>query len=631
MPNIHQLIVDNLLLGVLVIEADSCIFTNKGFSSISGYSNEEILTLKPGQYKNLFARGETPQMFSAIGSCLSADLEKPAVFDCQCLMKSGKAQWVTVIVYAAKLDAQNLAVLTIQDNHEKIQSQINLKASNDMFQLVLEAIPSRVFWKDRDSRYLGCNLRFAKDAGKNTIQEVIGDFDDNLGWKEQAKLYKSDDQSVMNSGQPKIIYEEPQSRPSGQTNWLRTSKIPLRDAEDNIIGVLGTYEDITETVRMREAFRHSQKMDAIGRLAGGVAHDFNNMLSGIIGYAELLAVELKDNPDLKQYADYILNTAGRSASLTQKLLAFSRKSGGRSESVNVNNTITEAVSLLEQTIDKRIEILTQFNAARSNIMGDYSQIQSIFINLGVNARDAMPHGGTLSFQTDNIHLDESFCIRSQFELKPGEHICITVKDTGCGVDKEHLDKIFDPFFTTKEVGRGTGLGLSAIYGTVQEHQGAVQVSSEPNRGSEFRVYLPVSDLPETQKPDMGEMAIKGSETILVVDDELIIRTVVSKVLENLGYHVLLAKDGVEAIAVFKENRPNIDLVLLDMIMPKQDGADTFFELKKIDASLKIIISSGYSEETELSESIQQAADGFLPKPISRSKLGRTIRMALGNS
>ena len=408
------------------------------------------------------------------------------------------------------------------------------------------------------------------------------------------------------------------------------------DYSDGEIGELArSFDNMVQLIHQREQEKDSlmsqlaqaQKMDAIGQLAGGISHDFNNMLGGILGAGEMLSQYLPDDPKAKKFHHIIMLSATRAADLTGKLLALSHSSKKASTSVAVHNVINETITILENTTDRRIQIETNLNANPDFIVGDPSQLQSIFLNLGINAVHAMPNGGTLSISTGLIDIDEDFCRTSQFELLPGRFLEIIIKDTGCGIPEEALAKIFEPFYTTREKGKGTGLGLSTVYGMIKQHAGAILVESELNVGTRFQLLLPLSE--ELAAPaSLAQEPISGKGTILIVDDEEPMRITAKAILEQLGYSVLLAENGGDAVALFQNGQTTIDLVILDMIMPVMNGRDCFFTLKQLDPQVRVILSSGFSREEDIEEMKQFGLKGFIRKPYLSHHLSQSVYDAL---
>ncbi|MCR4316880.1 MAG: response regulator [Planctomycetes bacterium] len=368
----------------------------------------------------------------------------------------------------------------------------------------------------------------------------------------------------------------------------------------------------------------AEKMAAIGQLAGGVAHDFNNQLQGIMGLAEILESRLED-PSLRNFASKILQGASRSSDLTNRLLAFAKRGKFLSEPVDLHGILGETVDLLKRCVDKRISIVRRERASPSTTIGDPTQLQNALLNLGLNARDAMPCGGCLTFQTESIHLSEEWCGEQILEMKPGNFIRLDVFDTGIGMDEQTLRHIFEPFFTTKGDGKGTGMGLAAVYGTMKQHGGCVLVASEVNRGTRFSLFFPETDAPAKQKPDTKVIARRVSALrVLVVDDEEVIRLLLSEYLKSLGNIVTTCADGMEALEHFKVKYREIDLVILDMSMPRMNGRDTYLKFREVDPNVKVVFVTGYSAEAEVRNTASEGILGFLQKPFQLAEIGKML-------
>jgi len=341
---------------------------------------------------------------------------------------------------------------------------------------------------------------------------------------------------------------------------LTAARIPARDDIQVLL------RDVTEQRELEEKLRQSQKMEAIGQLAGGIAHDFNNLLCGIMGYTELLT-EQPDAGIRSTYVKEILATCERAAQLISRLLAFSRRGRKESKPVDMHATIEHVVGIVNRTIDRRIVIERELGAESSIVMGDISQLESAILNLSLNARDSMPQGGTLRFETRTIWLEENTLVEQGFELSPGAYLELSVIDTGCGIEDVHLDRIFDPFFTTKPTGHGTGLGLAAVYGTIRSHEGQIRVHSKLGSGTQFRLYLPLASRSTTGETAKAEApSDEGTGRILVVDDESVVRNATSHMLERLGYQVGAVDSGKAALQLLASDPTGFALVLLDFGM-----------------------------------------------------------------
>lgn len=394
-----------------------------------------------------------------------------------------------------------------------------------------------------------------------------------------------------------------------------------------VLVTIAQRESEQDRKQLEAQLHHSEKMEALGQLAGGVAHDFNNMLAGITGAAELLK-ESDLTEDDQEFLDIIISASGRAANLTHKLLSFSRKEEKFSSDIDVNAITHDVKAILERTIDKSIDITIEMGTERATIVGDDTMVQNALLNMGINASHAMPNGGTLTYTLIVESLSPEYCKASPFELKPGEYLEVAIKDTGTGMSQEIQSKIFDPFFTTKEKGKGTGLGLSSVYGMIQDHHGAITVYSEEGAGTEFHLYFPLAGTTNAQALKKNQESISGEGTILLVEDEEFLRKTAKVQLEKLGYTVLTANDGREGVETFSEHRNEIECIILDMIMPRLNGREALKEIRSIDSEIPVLISSGFSKEKHLVELEELGISGFLHKPFRSWELSRTVAQVL---
>ncbi len=422
---------------------------------------------------------------------------------------------------------------------------------------------------------------------------------------------------------------------SASDRYLELRALPRHDDHHELAGMILVVRDITgkkiaeeEQRKIQSQLLQAQKMEAIGHLAGGIAHDFNNMLTAIIGYASLLGMHIDKDSTLKPYVDQILSSAGKSANLTRQLLAFSRKQTIAPRETDMNELIKGMENLLLRIIGEDIELRTELSEKDVTVMVDPGQIEQALMNLCTNARDAMPDGGLLSISTETVYLDEDYIKMYSLE-KPGMYALIAVTDAGIGMDEESSLKIFEPFFTTKEPGKGTGLGLSIVYGIIKQHNGNITVYSEPGKGTTFRIYLPLvaakAEVPERAEP----VAPKGgTETILVVEDNEEVRTLTKRVLERVGYKVVEAEDGEDGIKKFSALRDEIQLVIIDVIMPKMNGKDAIDEIKKIQPGIKVLFTSGYTADIINKKGILEEGTNFISKPATPQELLFRVRELL---
>ena len=386
--------------------------------------------------------------------------------------------------------------------------------------------------------------------------------------------------------------------------------------------------DVTEQKKLQEQLRQAQKMEAIGNLAGGVAHDFNNILSAIIGYAHLTMMKLKSNDPLRMNIEHILSSSEKAANLTRSLLAFSRKQLIIPKPVNINHIVLNIKKILDRIIGEDIELKVNFDIEDLIVTGDRGQIEHALMNLATNARDAMPEGGTLTMTIRKVEVDDRF-IQMHKEGKRGKYAAIAVSDTGMGMDKKTMENIFEPFFTTKEVGKGTGLGLAMVYGTIKQHNGFVNVHSEPGEGTTFNIYLPLAEpgLEHAEKNGTGT-DVSGNENILLIEDNQAVRRSIKDLLQEFGYNVLDAADGDQAIALFRENMASVHLVISDVIMPRRSGKEVYDEFKKERPDIKMLFVSGYSADILTKKGILGEKINFISKPINPDVFLKKVREIL---
>ena len=537
-----------------------------------------------------------------------------------------RAQLVGVALFVAILVlAVGGLVLNIRRRRE---TETRLRRSEESLRITLRSIGDAVVATDREGRIVRMNPQAEAiaglaeaDAAGRPLVAVLPLLDADTG-----EPLPDPAQRVLRAGRAvAAVRRGLLVAPDGRELLIEDSGAPITRRDGSISGVVLVFRDVTAKTELEERLRHSQKMEAVGQLAGGVAHDFNNMLAGIMGYAEMARDPDSDRGEVEEFAGHILAAASRAADLTRKLLAFSRKGKVLSTPVDAHDLIREAVALLERSVDRRIELRTDLRAENASVIGDPTQIQQAVLNLGLNARDAMPEGGTLTVATADRWLDEAACDASPFALMPGDYVEIAVSDTGRGIPADVLPRIFEPFYTTKPVGEGTGLGLAAVRGTVEEHLGAVEVESVPGGGTTFRLLLPLSGLPSVHAGLVEDAPPEtGGGTVLVIDDESVIRGMVRRMLEGLGWEVLLAEDGAEGVETFRREHGRIDVVLLDMVMPRMSGRECFREIKAIDPEARVIMASGFTADHAVSDLMSEGLVAFLKKPYRQVELLRTL-------
>jgi two-component system cell cycle sensor histidine kinase/response regulator CckA len=491
-----------------------------------------------------------------------------------------------------------------------------MRAAEQRLWEVIDNTKAVVFVKDLKGRYTLVNRRLEADTGF-TQRQLLGKTDFELFPREAAERMHAADRRVLETGEA-VEVEGLTEFPTGP-RVFSTSKFALRDRNGRIDGLCGVATDITERKQLEAQLRHSQKLDAVGRLASGIAHDFNNMLTGILASAELVGLLLPPgahSPGIDEALDRIIDASERAAELTRKLIVFSREAHRTAERVDVNGVIEGAVALLRRDIDRHIEIESSLAAATPIVVGDPTRLQAALLDLGLNARDAMLDGGSLKISTRELALDEAGCRNASFSLRPGSYVEITVRDTGVGMSEATVERIFEPFFTTKAVGRG--LGLAAVHGTVIEHQGAVTVHSRPGQGTSVVLLLPtvpptIAETPSISVP-MPEESTPERRVVLLVDDEPLLRKTGARMLESLGYRVVVGEDGSEGVIRFQEHHEELALVLLDMVMPKMGGQAAFEAMRAIDDRVPVILCSGYAADAAVRSMLDHGLAGVLNKP-----------------
>ncbi len=508
---------------------------------------------------------------------------------------------------------------------ERLEVESALRQSESLNRNLLEHLPHRIVVKDRQSIVRFCNTNYARDLGLG-VEDMIGKDASAFYPAHLAETYSGHDRQVMDSGV--LQHTEEPYEVQGEKRWMRTIRVPYRDSQGQVTGVLVVFEDVTERRLMEQQFQQAQKMEAMGQLAGGIAHDFNNLLTAILGYCGLLLEDLTPGGPHARDVGEIQKAGVRAAELTRQLLAFSRKEIIAPASLDLNAVVTEMRAMLDRLIRENVRIVVGLMPDLGLVTADRGQVEQIVINLAVNARDAMPDGGTLGIETANVDLDEHYA-RTHPTVTPGPHVCLTITDTGSGMTPEVSARIFEPFFTTKTRGRGTGLGLASVQGTLARCGGSIAVYSEVGNGSAFKVYFPraaATAMAPAPVPAVVPL-LAGSETVLVVEDADGLRELIRLLLKRQGYTVLAAANADEARGLFAEH-PAIAVLLTDVVMPGASGPELTRELVAGRPSLKVIYMSGYTEDTIAQHGVLLPGIAFLAKPFTAETLCRKIRSVL---
>ena len=510
------------------------------------------------------------------------------------------------------------------------QAEQLVRQERELLRALLDNSPDNIYFKDRQSHFVRINEALARRFKLGNPAEAIGKTDFDMFGESHARQAYEDEQRIMETGGPMVGVEEKETWPDGSVTWVSTTKIPLRDEEGGITGLVGISRDITANKNLEEQIRQMQKMEAIGQLAGGVAHDFNNIMAVVQMQIDLLKTGADVTPAQLEAAEDIVKAVQRAKALTRQLLMFGRKQTPQPRDLDLNNSINDMTKMLRRTLGEDIQLQFKFAMQPLFVRADAGMMDQVLMNLAVNARDAMSKGGRLVIETSAADFDESVRVKSA-QSRPGSFVCLSVSDTGCGIPPENLQHIFEPFFTTKEVGKGTGLGLATVFGIVQQHQGWINVYSEVGHGTTFRIYLPRLAGMAGQKTEPTALPAMrgGDETILFVEDDAPLRAVVRQILSKLGYRVFEADNGIEALEIWKQHRDEIHLLLTDMVMPGGiNGIELAEELLKENPQLKIIYASGYSAEVAGKDFPLKEGVNFLAKPFVAHKLAQTIRNLL---
>jgi len=662
--------------GMCLIKRGRFVWCNRGFEDIFGWKHDELL----GRTMEILF--PDTQAFRRIEERFPVDLSETGMIalDDYFVHKTGGP--VACLVRGRPLDAENTSggiIFSFTDISQRRRAEEALKKAHDQLE-------QRVLERTRDlhriNRQLSLELTERKQAeealrrsedrlktlyeeserGKELYRSLIHSsadaiviydmegftryispsFSQMFGWtpqdlegkripfvpeSERATTMAIIDDLIVN-GTPCHAYETKRFTKDGRLLNVSISASRYNDHEGHPAGMLVTIRDISESKRLEAQLQRAQKMEAIATLAGGIAHNFNNILMAILGRTSIMLMGKESSHPDYEYLKAIEDHIESAASLTKQLLGFAR--GGRYEvkPTNVNELIHTQNRMFGET-KKEIAIQGKYKPDLWLVEADQGQLNQVLMNLYINAWQAMPDGGDLTIQTDNVLIDEDD--GEAYQITPGKYVKISVTDTGIGMDNSVKEKIFDPFFTTKEMGAGTGLGLASAYGIVLNHGGCINVYSEKGHGSTFEIYLPAmesADIPQRTKGRSITGIVKGVETILLVDDEDIIVEIVGALLEKLGYTLLIAKSGKEAIEIYKKHMEQIGIVMLDMIMPGMSGGETYDRLKEINPDVKVLLSSGYSLDGQASEILDRGCNGFIQKPANPLELSRKLREIL---
>ncbi len=539
-----------------------------------------------------------------------------------CLSRNdGTPVWILENVSLLEDAGQPVLEGTIVDITERKRIEETLTASEAKYRTLIENLEQCIFLKDRSLRFVAANRPFCRAAGCPEA-ELIGKNDFDFFPAHLAEKYRADDLVVLTEGR-RLDLEE-QNQQAGKLRTVRVIKTPVKDERGAVVGVLGIFWDVTEQLSLEAQLRQAQKMEAIGQLAGGIAHDFNNLLTVMLGNVSFALDRLGPGNASHELLHNAQLAGLRAADLTQRLLGFSRRTMLRPQPLNLNQAVEETVRFLRRTLDPRLQLDLRLADDLGLVLADPGQINQVLMNLALNARDAMPQGGQLIFETTHFTPDADYR-RLNLEARPGEFVRLSVRDTGTGMSAEIRQRIFEPFFTTKETGKGTGLGLAMVFGIIEQHQGWITCDSSPGQGTRFDLFLPrLLQAPIPAPLYAAPVLVTGQGTILLVDDEPLVRNLGKRILESCGYTVRAAEDGAQALEVYREQKDHIDLIILDGTMPQLSGRDTLLRLRELNPRVRVLFSSGYAAEHHQLADIPQVV-AYLNKPYRMDELAAKVR------
>ncbi len=519
----------------------------------------------------------------------------------------------------------------IRDITGRKRAEASLKSSEEFIRSILYSVDESFVVIDRNYRIISANRAFCEQSGMS-LEEVTGRYCYNISHhmpQPCSEVYQDCAcKRTFETGEPAVFVETITGK-SGKQIHLEKKTYAMKDESGNINSVIEIVNDITEKINLENQVRQSQKMEAIGTLAGGIAHDFNNILTAILGYGHIIKTKMGPDDPLRLYIEHMLEGADRAAHLTKDLLIFSRKQISEKKPVDLNDIISKVEKFLVRIIGEDIKCRVMLQKDPIVVHADLHQLEQVLMNLATNARDAMVKGGDLIISAEQISVDNDFVLMHGFG-NTGSYALLTISDTGEGMDEKTREKIFEPFFTTKAVGKGTGLGLAVAYGIIKEHDGFINVYSEPGKGTTFKIYLPVikSDVCEENKVLVEEPLVHGSETILLAEDDAPTRQLISIVLKKWGYTVIEANNGKDAVKKFMENKDTINLLLFDLIMPEMNGNEANEAIKAIRSGVKAIYLSGYAPDIIRLKVLPESGVELIYKPILPNTLLKKVRSLL---
>jgi two-component system, cell cycle sensor histidine kinase and response regulator CckA len=597
------------------------LYVNRAWRETLGYSEEEVARLTFPDVIHPASRDHCMRLFGRL-----SDGENIQRIEMVFMTKLGSPVIVEGNVSCGSTDGAFLATRGI------FRDMTGQRRAEEFVRHVLDSLDDGFVVVDRDYRIASANKTY-RSMFADQDGDVAGRpcFSVMHGLSQPCRTAREEcpAERTFRTGEPCTVMHVHQDR-QGNTRHLEVKALPLRDPVGRIVSVIVIYRDVTERKKLEDQLRHAQKMEAVGTMAGGIAHDFNNILTAIIGYGTLLQMKAEDNAVMRSYIDQILAATERAADLTQGLLAFSRKQPVNLRTLDLNALILNVRKLIERLIGEDIRIILDLAQQPVPVLADAGQLEQILMNLAANARDAMPGGGILTIRTGIVEWDRRAVAQRGYG-EPGTYAVLSIVDTGAGMDEKTRQRIFEPFFTTKEQGKGTGLGLSIAYGIVKQHNGYIDVTSEPGAGAAFSISLPLAHGVEAVRSAPAPSELKGgSETILVGEDDEGVRGLMRSILESVGYRVIEAVDGEDVVVKFMAQPDAVDLLFLDIIMPKLNGSEAFAKISAVRPGARVLFASGYPVDMLQSKGLISDAWAFISKPVSPPELLRRVQEILHN-
>lgn len=624
--NIFELIDEQSILGIVLIQDYRVLYANNAWCEISGFSEAEMTQWAPGEYFKQIYLEDRENVKAEAKKKLSGELNYRVQYDWRLITKSGKIKWISMFSRPVVFKGKAAIIASMVEITESKRYLAALQESETKYRSLVENAKDAIFIA-QDDKIKFPNPKAVEMTGYSAEEIAEIPF--------ISFVHPRDRELVLDRYKRRLrgetvtdYYSFQVVNRSGRTFWVELTVV-LINWEGRPASLI-ILRDITPQKTMEAQLLQSQKMESIGTLAGGIAHDFNNLLMGMLGRVSLMRLDMDHTHPFHDHLVRIEDHIKSANDLTKKLLGFARGGKYQSKPTDINALLENSADIFGRA-RKEIRILMDLAPDVWTVEVDRGQIEQVLLNLYVNAWQAMPTGGTLSLRTENREMSEDET--ASHAMKAGRYVKLSVTDTGVGIDEAIQPRIFDPFFTTKRIGGGTGLGLASVYGIVKNHKGFITVFSEKGQGSTFSIYLPaseksISEKPPAEGPKTSHHVVRGTGKILLVDDERLVLEVSGKLLERLGYSVIAAGSGREALELYAREKSGIDLVILDMIMPEMSGGETFNRLREMDPNLKVLLSSGYTLSGQAKKIMAKGCIGFLQKPFNIQQLSVKLRKIL---